>query len=156
MDAPVDPFVRSLITKIVVILLILVLLYFMIVRPILQKVGIIKTAEDKQREKEEEQLGTSTDSPFSPKYWQNIPGALLLTKASAEKMADTIEGAVGDVWDDENTVYGVLKQLKSKTQLSFLADIFYQRHKMDLYQLIRRNFSDSEMEIVNSIASKLA
>lgn len=149
-----DQFTKELITKIIIYAVLILAAYFLIIRPVLIKIGIIKSAEDKKREKTVAQYGTATDSPFSPSLWKK--GGTVLTKASAEKLADQINDAIGFFSDDENEVYGAMRQLKTKTQLSFLADIFQQRHKMDLYQLLNRNFSDSEMDVINGIANNLA
>jgi hypothetical protein len=153
--AQVDLFVKSIIVKVIIFLVIILAAYFLIIRPVLIKLNVIDSAEDRKRDKESKQLGTSTDSPFHPDYYKNKPGALLVTKATAEKIGDQINDAIGIIYDDENAVYGALRQLSAKTQLSFVADIFFQRHKMDLYQLLQRNLGEKELEVVHGIAANL-
>lgn len=146
---------KAIVMKVVVLVILVIAAYFMVIRPILRRVGVIETSEDKKRDKDKEQLGTKPDSPFSPSYWKTIEKPLLTTKALAEKLADQIDNAIGNFYDDENEVYGALRQLKSKTQLSWLADIFFQRHGMDLFQLLNRNLGDEEMDVVMGIANEL-
>lgn len=148
-------FNNPIVSKVIMWVVIIILVYFLIARPILRRVGIIETKEDRQRDKKAEVFGTTTDSPFSPRYWTKITNAKILTKAAAEQLADRINNAIGFFWDDDNEVYGALRTLQFKTQLSFLADVFNQRHKTDLYQLLNRNMADNEMDIINGIASSL-
>lgn len=152
-----DATTGALLGKVVVTIAVVVLVYLLVVRPILQKVGIIETKEDKERDKQAKQLGTSTDSPFSPRYWKAQKGdtVQLIPKATAEQLADQLNDAIGFFSDDENAVYGILRQLNYKTQLSWLADVFFEKYKMDMYQLLNRNLSEEEMDVVNSIATQL-
>jgi hypothetical protein len=153
---PAEDITKNIITKVAIIVVVIVLLYFMVLRPILTKVGIIESKEDKERDKVAKTFGTAANSPFSPSYYKNAPaGSHLITRAMAEKLAGEINDAIGFFSDDENKVYGTLRQLQYKTQLSFLADVFFQKYKMDLYQLFQRNLSDSEIDVINNIATNL-
>ena len=144
-------FARDIIVKLVVIGLVIVLFYVLLLRPILIKIGIIKSADDKKRENEEKQLGTSPDSPFSPSYYKGRSGALLITRATAQKLADEIADSYGWFDDDEERIYGALRQLKAKTQLSFLSEVYYQRHHQDMYQKMRDKLDDSELDVIHGI-----
>jgi hypothetical protein len=130
--------------------------YFLVVRPILVKVGIQKTAEDRKREDQIKDYSTSTASPFNPNYWKTVSKALILTSASSDALAKTIYDAIGFFYDDENAVYGVFRQLKAKTQVSYLADVFFKKYNYDLYQYLARNLNANELAIVNGIVSNLA
>jgi len=147
---------KDIATKAIIVIVIVLLGYLLVLRPLLMKFGIIESKEDKQRDKTAKTLGTSISSPFSPSYYKTIPGAMLLTRSSADRLAKELNNAIGFFTDDENAVYGVLRQLKAKTQLSYLSDVFFQNYKMDLYQLLQRNLSDSEIDVVNSIAANLS
>lgn len=150
-----ETIMSSVVAKVAMGAVAILLIYFLIVRPIMKKLGIIEDKDDKTREKQVQAFGTELDSPFNPNYYKNKPGALLLTRAAAVKLGDQLNDAVGFLWDDENAVYGVLRQLKTKDQLSYLADVFQTEHNADLYQLLVRNLSDSEMDVVNGIAKNL-
>jgi hypothetical protein len=131
-------------------------LYFLIVRPILQKVGIIKTKEEKEQDEQEKNLSQGTDSPFNPNYYKTAKaGTALVTKATAQAVAKQIHDAKGYLNDNEEQVYGAIRQLANKAQLSWVADNFYTLYQQDLYTYIRAFLSDSEMSIVNGLAKNL-
>lgn len=129
--------------------------YFLVLRPILISTGIIKSAEDKKRDQIESQYGTALNSAFNPQWYKTIPGAILITRAKAEELAEIIQDAMGWFNDDEDAIYAVFRQLKAKTQVSWLADVFFQQYNADLYQYLRGRMSDSEMDIVHSIVNNL-
>lgn len=129
--------------------------YFLLLRPILISTGVIDSAEDKQREKVESQFGTSLSSPFNPSWYKTVPGAILITRATAENLAKILYDGFGFWNDDEDKVYAVFRQLKAKTQVSWLADVFAQEYNADLYQFLRSRMSDSEMDIVHGIVNNL-
>jgi hypothetical protein len=161
-DSVANMMMRDVITKVVIIIVLVLLAYLLIVRPILKKVGIIESAEDKRKDKEQEQLATSPDSPFNPNYYKAKNAPHYLTRESAEQMADELNDAIPGFWkgfvsgwgDDENGVFGVLKKLQSKRQLSYLSEVFYERHGMDLYTVLKRNLT-GDMDTIISIVSKL-
>ncbi|MFZ1807611.1 MAG: hypothetical protein WAU36_10335 [Cyclobacteriaceae bacterium] len=150
-----ETIMSSVITKVVLGAVIILLVYMLIVRPIMKKLGIIEDKDDKARDKQVQEFGTELGSPFNPNFYKGKVGVTLLTKAAATKLANQIEAAIGFFSDDENAVYGAMRQLKTKEQLSFLADIFQQEHNADLYQMLVRNLSETEMDVVNGIAKNL-
>lgn len=151
-----DDFAKQLIVKIVIVIVVGVLAYFLVLRPILVKIGIIKSSEEIKQEDQTKTFASSTSSPFSPSYYKNAPGgAKLVTRATAEAIAKQIDSAIGNLYDDENAVYSALRQLQYKTQLSFVADVMAQVYHEDLYTLLVRNLSDKEMAVVNGIAANL-
>lgn len=129
--------------------------YILVVRPILRATGVIKSSEEKQQDKQEENFSVSPDSPFNPNYYKSKPGALLVTKAIAQQIAEKIHDAGGWFNDNEEQVYGALRQLKAKTQLSWVADNFYTLYGEDMYQYMRSFLDDSEMQIVNGLANNM-
>jgi hypothetical protein len=130
--------------------------YFLVVRPVLVKLNIVDSADDKRTDKDVKDHSVSVNSAFSPTYYKGISRATILTRESAEALAKTLYEAIGWLYDDETAVYGVFRQLKYKTQVSFLADVFYQKYKADLYQYLARNLNSTEIGIVNGIVSNLA
>lgn len=122
---------------------------------ILEKFGLVKTKEQIQQEKDEKAAGTTQGNPWSPLYWKSVKGASLISKATANAYADQIAKSIGNFWDDENGVYSVLRKLKYKTQLSWLSQVFNDRHKADLFNYLERNFSDKEIGVCISIANDL-
>jgi hypothetical protein len=131
--------------------------YFFIIHPLLKAVGFIESAEDKEHRKQEEQKAIGAAQAFNPNYYKSKPGAILLTKATAEKYAEIIWDSIDVIdGDDEEDIYGVLKQLKAKTQVSWIADLFYARYGKDMYALLSSNLNSSEMAIVHDIVNGLS
>ncbi len=129
--------------------------YFLVLKPVLQKVGLMDTKEDKTRSTQSTQFSTGIESPFSPQYYKNKVGAKLITKAEAQRLAKIIYEADGYFNDNEGAVYSALRQLQYRTQLSWLADVFAQQYQKDLYTYLRSFMDDSEMDVVHGIANNL-
>lgn len=129
--------------------------YFLILRPILVATGIIDSPDDKKRDEIEKQYGTASNSAFNPNWYKSVPGAVLVTRATAENLAAIIYDAMGFFNDNEDAVYAVFRQLKAKTQVSWIADVFFQKYNADLYQFLRGRMSDSEMDIIHGIVNNL-
>lgn len=109
------------------------LLYLGVLNPLLKFLGIKKSDETKQVDA----AGNNPQSPFSPVFYKNVPGAILMTRASADNMAKIIYDSIGALNDCEECVIGVFKSLKFQTQCSYLAEIFFINYKQDLLQFIR-------------------
>lgn len=129
--------------------------YLLVLRPILVSVGVIDSAKDKKRDQVESQYGTALNSAFNPQWYKTVPGAVLITRAKAEQLAEIIYDAMGWINDDEDAIYAVFRQLKAKTQVSWMADVFFQKYNADLYQYLRGRMSDSEMDIIHGIVNNL-
>ena len=71
------------------------------------------------------------NSYFKPAYYKRT-GGLIITRATAENFARRIHGAFGIFQDDFNVIMGVFSQLKTKSQVSFLSDVFTQLYREDL------------------------
>jgi hypothetical protein len=139
--------------------------YFVILKPILNKLGITKSDIDRTIENQENK--GNKENPFSPLFYKSAPPKTimkLLTIATAESYAKQLYDAMGVFGDDESKVYGVFRNLKTQSQLSFLAEIFQRKYKMDLLDYLKRGYSNinpasglnnDEMNTVLSIVNKL-
>jgi K+-transporting ATPase A subunit len=91
------------------------------------------TSEDKtesQIEKTEKKA-----NEFSPLYWQKSPKnktSMLLTMAQTNQYLNTIKKAIGYIYDNPEDIVGVFRQLKYKTQISWLADNWQKKQGSDL------------------------
>lgn len=155
---------KDVILKIAIAVVVIVLIYLLLIRPIFIKVGLVDSKEDKQVEKEAKQLGTALSSPFSPGFYKDKSSAKTLTPDKAKELARLIYKALtpltwilspGFSGHQEEQVYGALRQLTHKTQLSNLSEVFFQEYKKDMYGYMRERMDNEEMAIVNTIASKL-
>jgi hypothetical protein len=130
--------------------------YLFIGKPVLESIGVLKSKADKERDDATKTFGTSLQSAFNPNYYKSVPGAVLLTRADAERFAVILYKAIGNFTDDENSVYSVFRRLKAKTQVSWIASIFAAKYNADLYNYLRRNLKDSEMDIVHGMVNSLS
>jgi hypothetical protein len=108
----------------------LVVLYFgytKVIKPLLEGVGLSKSDEEIEIEKQTSNPG----SPWNPNYWRK-GGAMLIRETDVQRFVNTIWNAPGYISDDFDAVLGVFKQLKTKSQVSYLADKFNQMKGKDL------------------------
>lgn len=102
--------------------------YFLIVMPILKRLGIVKAKE----------LAPVNDSFSGAAFLAKVPvGTLLLTSANAARYAKIIYDAFGLFGDDEAAVIGVFRQLKTQSQVASLAKKFNEIYKTDLLEYMR-------------------
>lgn len=117
------------------------LAYFGVLKPILNKLGITKSKEAKTIEEQENK--TNKENPFSPVFYKLAPsGSKLLTNKSADFFAKQIYDAMGVFGDDESKIYGVFRSMKTQSQVSFLAEKFQTKYKMDLLGYLKRGYSN--------------
>lgn len=112
--------------------------YLLVIRPALQKIGILQTAGERQQERaiEQAQTGNPQTNPFSPSYYRGRR-CTILTAAAADALAERIYKAMG--WtDDEDEIFAVFRSLSTKCQVSFLADRFQQRYQRDLFTYLQQ------------------
>lgn len=136
--------------------------YFFIAKPILQKLGILKSKE--QKIIDDYLSAPAKDNPFSPIFYTlPRPATTLLTSAKAIQLADRLYNAFGYFSDDEAAVYSVFRELKNQCQVSFLSDYFSRKYKTDLLtfmvqgkgQLPQSGLSAPELNIVIDIVKNL-
>lgn len=118
--------------------------------------------KEKQDTKDLNNSSTDPTNFWNPNFYTTGPvGTLLLTQAAAGQMAASIWRAFGPFDDNEELVKGVLKQLKTQSQVSFLAKVFYQDYKTDLLSYLRGTtwpydrLSDADVNELNNYISKL-
>jgi hypothetical protein len=129
--------------------------YIFVVHPLLKNIGLFPSKEDKANAAADINNATGLKNAFNPNYYKGIVGAMLLSKADADAKAKVLYDAKDPFDDDEDDVYGVFRQLKAKTQVSWIADRFYALYQVDLYNYLRGFLSTSEMEVVNGIVNNL-
>jgi hypothetical protein len=115
-------------------------IYYFVVRPILEKTSLIKTAEQEQYDKEEKLAQSSLESPFSPRYWKDAKAPkTIITNKEVTKMAADIYASLnrGYLGDDLATILSIFRKLKFKTQVSYLSEFFSNKYKLDLFQTLK-------------------
>lgn len=112
--------------------------YFVIIRPILEKTGLVKSEKAILVDNEKTKTVSSSGgpSPFDPNYWTNVNGAYLLKSNFVDQAIYNIKDAFGIVSDNYSTILNIFKQLQHKTQVSYLADKFQQNTGFDLLEYL--------------------
>jgi hypothetical protein len=139
----------------------LLIVYFGILRPLFEKLGLARSQAEQQLINQ--QNLPNSKNAFSPLYWKTIPNAKLITRNATNALAKRIFDAMGYFSDDESAVFSVFTQLKTKTQVSWLADIFQQNYRIDLLDFLKRGkgqlaqagLSDTELQQVLNIVNSL-
>jgi len=118
--------------------------------------------KDSQETKDLDNAAQNSSSYWSPNFWRNGPtGKIILTSAAAHAMSDEIYNSFGVFNDDEDRAKGVIRSLKTQSQLSYLADVFNQVHKQDLLSFLRGGswpqdrLSDDDVAELNRFISSL-
>lgn len=116
---------------------------------ILKDVGILDTKEDKQAD------ALSTLSALDPKYYTTLKGKVNITTfARAKDLAKKLFDAKGYLYDTDEQAIGVIKQLKNKAQVSYVAKIFFNLYARDLGTYLEF-MSEKNMASMNNFISKL-
>ena len=130
-----------------------------VVNKILDKLGLIGS---KKRQNEME----NPNSPFKPNYYKNYSVyTYAITTSQAKAYAYTIHNAFGVFQDDYNAVLSVFNQMRTKCNVSFLADVFIQGYGEDLLNFLTdgggilpwdglsRQHLDEIIDMVNNLPS---
>lgn len=146
--------------------------YFLILKPILQKIGIEKTPEEKQESEAIKKIdfGEPYQNPFSGRlFLAKMPkGTILLTVNSAKNLSKIIRESFTNFGDNEQAVIGVFRQLKTQAQVASLADSFYKNYNLDLWTFLKTGtpnsdlisqfytgLSDKDLSLILAIVNKL-
>jgi hypothetical protein len=110
-------------------------------------------------------LGQSDDAKaiktmkaFKPSYYKTLKGNVMLTtKATALKMAKDIYDAVtlGGLYSDDGKIIGVFKNLKTKSQVSWLANVFFEKYGTDMLTYFYSPMTDSNLKTLYNIVNDL-
>lgn len=123
--------------------------YFGIMRPILKKFGVIKSLEDKELKKINEDVERQ---PFWKPSWYQANGGDTLTSAEARHFAKELAEAMhgkGTWWDvgwgtDENKIASVFRKLNSKGNISKVAEEYSNMYSKDLLTSLNRELNEEE------------
>ena len=109
---------------------------------------------------------TNPNSYWSPSFWRNKPTyepwTYTLNEQQAYNLLQTIYDAIGWVNDNEDTVIGVFKSLRTQANLSYMAEVFYKYYDgQDLLTWLRGGnwpqdrLSDADVQTINQYISRL-
>lgn len=131
--------------------------YFKILKPILDKLGPGEAHKDDVKQIEQLKSENYFDGDFANEL-KKTNVILTLTEYGKQTYSKIIWDAKGIPYltnDDEAAVYGVFRALKSKTQISVLAEYFFQKYNKDLKTFLQSFLNQNEFGNVATICNKL-
>jgi hypothetical protein len=105
-----------------VIVLILVINYFGVIKPILNAIGLTKDKEDRQGDRDEDKLSRS--QVLSPDFYRNNRSKISISSQKAFESATRIYNAKGYIYDDETSAVGGITGAGSLVNVSYISDRF--------------------------------
>lgn len=130
--------------------------------PLLENTGLKDSKEDVTRQKVETQTGNK--DYWRGSWWRLPPSQLpvkgvksliVLKPSIGASYIQNLYSAMYGPGTNEEKIYGIFRQLKYKAQVSHLVSMYFDKYKIDLYQQLRSELSDAEMNIVLQITEKL-
>lgn len=83
---------------------------------------------------------------FDPQLWRKNQSCPSLPIDVVRSYATSIYNAKGRVYDDEQKVVGVFRQINKKCDVSRLADVFQQMYKTDMYLYLKSFMENTKYE----------
>ena len=122
-----------------------------IVYKLLQKTGLLPTAESNQAAQNLQALESSNYWNYNDFLQKAPPGHALLTQAGAAAYVDDLWNATGMFNDDEEAIYGVFRAMRTQSQIAALAKRFNQLKSKDLYGYLKDYLNEAELLTVKRI-----
>jgi len=134
------------------------LLVLSAVSKLFQSIGIFKSPETKNID----QISDTQDTFWSPNFWKKYTTFnYSLTQAQAIDYLQQIQDSFGLFNDCEECVKGVFRKMRTKANVSYLADVFQRQGNGDLFTWLRGGWwpqdrlSDADLNEINSFLSQL-
>jgi hypothetical protein len=122
-----------------------------IVYKILQKVGVLPTAESNQAAQNLQALESSNYWNYNDFLAKAPGGHALLTQAGAAAYVEDLWDATGYFNDDEEKIFGVFRAMRTQSQIAALAKRFNQLKNKDLYGYLKDYLNETELLTVKKI-----
>lgn len=129
---------------------------------VIKKILIALGIWDDPKSKQLDQEGADPNSAWNPAFWKKSQNySYAISQAQAESYAKQVYDAFGAVNDNEEQAIDVFHRLRTKANVSFLADVFAQMYQQDLLTFLRGGMwpqdrlSDSDVAGINDYISKL-
>jgi len=131
--------------------------YFLLVRPFLIKLGVIKSNAQKQIDN-----ASVLIDAYNPNYLSSHSN-VTISQATADNAASTIYYAFGVIADDFSAALGAFKLCKTKADVAFLSKTFFNKYNVDLYTYLQTGgglfpwdgFSSAHLEQLNQYVNSL-
>jgi hypothetical protein len=105
-----------------VVVLILVINYFGVIKPILNAIGLTRDKEDREGDRDEAKLSRS--QVLSPDFYRNNRSKISISSQKAFESATRIYNAKGYIYDDESSAVGGITGAGSLVNVSYISDRF--------------------------------
>ena len=137
----------------VVVLTALGLVYFGIVKPILNKTGITDDADDRKGNRAEGRLGRR--QVISPTLYKNNPSLATITSGRANQLASQIYEGKGVMWDDEDMGVGGITGAGTKVNVSRVADQFQKTYGRDAHAYLQGYLETEDWTTIDNYIDKI-
>jgi hypothetical protein len=134
---------------------------FDLIKKVLEKLGLWKSPDTKELD----DMASDPNSAWSPNFYKTKPAnaswTYPITTSTADQYAKDIYNSFGGFNDCEECVKAVFKKLRTKSNLSFLAEIFEQKYDSDLLDFVRGGWwpqdrlSDADVAEINRYIKQL-
>lgn len=132
--------------------------YFLVIKPLTEKLGLKASSAEKEAEKILEQQETKINIWQGTEAVKRAAGAnstiKLLSYSSASSKADGIQDSFSFYNDDEERIYAIFRDLNAQTQVASLVDQYRLRHKADLLNALKSNLSTTEVNEITKIINQ--
>ena len=132
--------------------------YFLVIKPLTEKLGLKASSAEKEAEKILEQQETKINIWQGTEAVKRAAGAnstiKLLSYSSAASKADGIQDSFSFYNDDEERIYAIFRDLNAQTQVASLVDQYRLRHKADLLNALKSNLSTTEVNEITKIINQ--
>jgi hypothetical protein len=127
-------------------------------------VGLLRTKSEREAAKAKADMGAekkliqatvNTQEYFKPTYFSSQPKSMLLSDATAKRLAEAIHNAWGIFNDAEEKIYGVFRSLTYIPQVSQIAFYYFSEFGEDLAGDLISKLSKAELQTVYNIIQKL-
>lgn len=125
------------------------IVYFGVIKPVFEAVGLKDSKEDKENKATIEQ--GSKKEYWSPSFWKQAPYKLTYAEPNYAKFAGDISSAVLGLGTDEEKIYGTFRKLRSQQDLSKIADVYFIKYNQDLYETLVDEFDLDELATLQKI-----
>jgi hypothetical protein len=123
--------------------------YFLLLKPILEKLGISKTSNEIKEVEliNKQNISANSDSPFSGSvFLKSFPKNqkyTSITPVSAAKIAKGIFDSFTNFGDNELKIIGIFKQFNTQAQVAVVAQLFYKTYSKDLWSFLKQGKSSN-------------
>jgi hypothetical protein len=132
--------------------------YFLVIKPLTEKLGLKASSEEKEAEKILEKQETKINIWQGTEAVKRAAGAnstiKLLSYSSAASKADGIQDSFSFYNDDEERIYAIFRDINAQTQVASLVDQYRLRHAADLLNALKSNLSTTEVNEITKIINQ--